>query len=168
VILGRTGESGASPRGGTVDEPDPHRRWPRLGDIKPNIDLPELDRLISEVIDKAGIVERDVRGRDGRWYSLRMRPHASTGNKTGGVLIALLDIDAMKRGFEQVRVSRDEALAERDLSATLLDLSGALIVVRDPDGAITGFNAACQEASDTRSRTCRTGGSGISCSRRRR
>ena len=119
----------------------------RLGDIKPNIDLPELDRLISEVIDKAGIVERDVRGRDGRWYSLRMRPHASTGNKTGGVLIALLDIDAMKRGFEQVRVSRDEALAERDLSATLLDLSGALIVVRDPDGAITGFNAACQEAS---------------------
>jgi len=75
-----------------------------------------------------------------------MRPHAHR-NKTGGVLIALLDIDAMKRGFEQVRVSRDEALAERDLSATLLDLSGALIVVRDPDGAITGFNAACQEAS---------------------
>ncbi|MGO9094030.1 MAG: chemotaxis protein CheB [Bryobacteraceae bacterium] len=118
-----------------------------ISDIKPNIDIPELDRLISEVVDKISFVERDVQGRDGRWYSLRMRPHANTENKIGGVLIALLDIDAMKRGFEQVRVSRDEALAERDLSATLLDLSGALIVVRDPDGVITGFNAACQEAS---------------------
>jgi two-component system CheB/CheR fusion protein len=118
-----------------------------ISDIKPNIDIPELDRLISEVIDKIGFVERDVQGRNGRWYSLRMRPYASAENRTGGVLMALLDIDAMKRGFEQVRVSRDEALAERDLSATLLDLSGALIVMRDPDGAITGFNAACQEAS---------------------
>jgi two-component system CheB/CheR fusion protein len=118
-----------------------------IGDIKPNIDVPELDRLISEVIDKAALVERDVEGRDGRWYSLRMRPHASADRNSGGVLMALMDIDVIKRGFDQARVSRDEALAERDLSATLLDLSGALIVMRDPDGAITGFNAACQEAS---------------------
>ncbi|HEY1207071.1 MAG: chemotaxis protein CheB [Bryobacteraceae bacterium] len=118
-----------------------------IGDIKPNIDVPELGGLISEVIDKVRLVERDVQGRDGRWYSLRMRPHTTAENKTGGVLMALLDIDVMKRGFETVRLSRDEARAERDLSATLLDLSGALIVIRNPDGAITGFNAACQETS---------------------
>jgi two-component system CheB/CheR fusion protein len=118
-----------------------------ISDIKPNIDVPELDRLISEVIDKVRMVERDVQGRDGRWYSLRMRPHTSAANKTGGVLMALLDVDAMKRGLELVRLSRDQAVAERDLSATLLDLSGALIVIRDPNGSITGFNAACQETS---------------------
>ncbi len=118
-----------------------------IGDIKPNIDAPDLDRLISEVIDKASLVERDVQGRDGRWYSLRMRPHATTGNRAGGVLMALMDIDAMKRGLELARLSRDQAVAERDLSATLLDLSGALIVLRGPDGSITGFNAACQETS---------------------
>ncbi len=118
-----------------------------ISDIKPNIDVPDLDRLISEVIERTGLVERDVQGRDGRWYSLRMRPHTTAGDRAGGVLMALLDIDVIKRGFELVRLSRDEAVAERDLSATLLDLSGALIVVRDPDGAITGFNAACQEAS---------------------
>ncbi len=118
-----------------------------ISDIKPNIDLPEFDRLISEVIDKVAFVERDVQGRDGRWYSLRMRPHTSAENKTGGVLMALMDIDAMKRGFDQARLSRDEALAERDFWATLLDLSGALIVMRGPDGAITGFNDACQETS---------------------
>ena len=118
-----------------------------IGDIKTNIDAPELDREISEVIDNVAVVERDVQSRDGRWYSLRMRPHKSAGNKAGGVLMALMDIDAMKRGFELVRLSRDEAVAERDLSATLLDLSGALIVIRGPDGAVTGFNAACQETS---------------------
>jgi two-component system CheB/CheR fusion protein len=118
-----------------------------ISDIKPNIEVPELDRLISEVIDKITLIERDVQGRDGRWYSLRMRPHTTAGNKAGGVLMALLDIDAMKRGLEQVRRSRDAAVAERDLSASLLDLSGALIVMRDADGAITGFNAACQETS---------------------
>ena len=118
-----------------------------ISDLKPNIEAPELDRLISEVIDKASPVEREVQGRDGRWYSLRMRPHTTAGNRPGGVLMALLDIDVMKRGLERVRLSRDEAVAERDLSAVLLDLSGALIVVRDPDGSITGFNAACQEAT---------------------
>jgi two-component system CheB/CheR fusion protein len=116
-----------------------------ISDIKPNIDAPELDRQISEVLDKGSLVERDVQGRDGRWYSLRMRPHTTAGNRPGGVLMALMDIDAMKRGLELARLSRDEAVAERDLSATLLDLSGALIVVRDPEGSITGFNAACQE-----------------------
>ncbi|HXN46419.1 MAG TPA: chemotaxis protein CheB [Bryobacteraceae bacterium] len=118
-----------------------------ISDLKPNINAPELDRLISEVIDKASPVERDVQGRDGRWYSLRMRPHTTAGNRTAGVLMALLDIDVMKRGLELVRLSRDEAVAARDLSAALLDLSGALIVVRHPDGTITGFNAACQETS---------------------
>jgi len=35
------------------------------GDIKPNIDLPELDRLISEVIDKAR--HRRTRCTGARW-----------------------------------------------------------------------------------------------------
>ncbi len=71
-----------------------------ISDIKPNIDVPELDRLISEVIDKGSLVEREVQGRDGRWYSLRMRPHTTAGNRPGGVLMALMDIDVMKRGLE--------------------------------------------------------------------
>lgn len=118
-----------------------------IGDIRPNLNVPDLDKLIYEVIERASIVECDVQGKDGRWYSLRMRPHKGSANKTEGVLMALMDIDAMKRGLEKVRVSRDEAVAERDLTATLLDLSGALIVIRDPQGRTIGFNRACQESS---------------------
>jgi len=118
-----------------------------MSDIKPNVNVPELDRLISDVIEKTSPLEREVRGFNGRWYSLRMRPYKGAASKTDGVLMALMDIDVMKRSFEQVELSRDEAAAERDLSATLLDLSGALIVVRDHEGAIVGFNSACQETS---------------------
>lgn len=118
-----------------------------ISDIRPNIDIPDLDSLISEVSAKGSLVEREVQGRDGRWYSLRMRPYKTAENKIDGVLMALMDIDAMKRGLDQARLSLDDAVAERDLSASLLDLSGALILILDTAGHIIAFNHACQELS---------------------
>lgn len=118
-----------------------------IGDIKPNIDVPDLDGLISEVIDRRRPIEREVMGKDSRWYSLRMRPHKSTENRVEGVLMALMDIDVMKRGLDQIRTSRDEALAERDISTTLLGMSGAYVIIRDSAGRIIGFNKACEDAT---------------------
>ena len=118
-----------------------------ISDLKPNIDMPDLDSLISEVSGKGSLVEREVQARDGLWYSLRMRPYKTAENKIDGVLMALMDIDVMKRGLDQARLSLDDAVEERDLSASLLDMSGALIVILDPAGRIVGFNRACQEMS---------------------
>ena len=118
-----------------------------ISDLRPNIDMPDLDSLISEVSGKGSLVEREVQSRDGRWYSLRMRPYKTAENKIDGVLMALMDIDVMKRGLDQARLSLDDAVAERDLSASLLDMSGALIVILDPAGRVIGFNRACQEMS---------------------
>ncbi len=116
-----------------------------ISDIRPNLDVPDLDRLISEVSGEGSFVERDVQRLDGRWYSLRMRPYKTAENRIDGVLIALMDIDVMKRGLDQTRLSLDDAVAERDLSASLLDMSGALIVIFDLAGRIIAFNHACQE-----------------------
>lgn len=118
-----------------------------ISDLRPNIDMPDLDSMISEVSGRGTLVEREVRGRDGRWYSLRMRPYKTAENKIDGVLMALMDIDVMKRGLDQARLSLDDAVAERDLSASLLDMSGALIVILDPSCRVIGFNRACQEMS---------------------
>lgn len=116
-----------------------------ISDIRPNIDLPDLESLISEVSGKGSLVERDVLCRKGRWYSLRMRPYKTAENKIDGVLMALMDIDVIKRGLDQARLSLDDAVAEKDLSASLLDMSGALIVILDRAGRITAFNQTCQE-----------------------
>ena len=66
-------------------------------DISSNLDTPDWDELISRVTDQLQTVETDVAGRNGRWYSLRMRPYKSSENKIDGVLIALLDVDQLKR-----------------------------------------------------------------------
>ena len=118
-----------------------------ISDIRPNVDVPDLDSLISEVSGNGSLVEREVQGRDGRWYSLRMRPYKTAENKIDGVLMALMDIDVMKRGLDQARLSLDDAVTARDLSANLLDMSGALIVILDPTGRIIAFNRASQERS---------------------
>ena len=118
-----------------------------ISDIRPNIDVPDLDSLISEVSGKGSLVEREVQSRDGHWYSLRMRPYKTAEDKIDGVLMALMDIDVIKRGLDQARLSLGDAVAERDLSASLLDMSGALIVILDPAGRIIAFNRVCQELS---------------------
>jgi two-component system CheB/CheR fusion protein len=118
-----------------------------ISDIRPNVDLPDLDSLISEVSGKGSLVEREVQGRNGRWYALRMRPYKTAENKIDGVLMALMDIDVMKRGLDQARLSLDDAVAEKNLSVSLLDMSGALILILDSAGRIIAFNHACQEIS---------------------
>jgi two-component system CheB/CheR fusion protein len=37
------------------------------------------------------------RGKDGRWYSLRVRPYVTLDSKIDGASIVLVDIDAVRR-----------------------------------------------------------------------
>src|SRR4029079_3083000 len=46
-----------------------------ISNIAPNLDVSGVEDLITEVIEKGKIVEKDVRDPSGRWYSLRMRPY---------------------------------------------------------------------------------------------
>jgi two-component system CheB/CheR fusion protein len=69
-----------------------------ITDINPNIELPRIDQLVSEVIENMTTKEREVRAKDGRWYSLRIRPYRTGENKIDGATIMFLDIDALKRG----------------------------------------------------------------------
>ena len=45
------------------------------------------------------IRERDVQDREGRWYSMRIRPYRTTDNKIDGAVILLVDIDRIRRGL---------------------------------------------------------------------
>src|SRR5262249_33544393 len=76
---------------------------PPIGQIKPNIDIPDLEKLITESIDSVAPVERDVHDVQGRWYSLRIRPYKSVDNKIDGAVLALFDIDVLKRSEDRVR-----------------------------------------------------------------
>lgn len=65
--------------------------------IKPNIIYPNLEERIHEVIDKVAPLEEEIQDTDGVWYLLRVRPYCSLDNRIEGAVIALLNIDAVKK-----------------------------------------------------------------------
>jgi two-component system CheB/CheR fusion protein len=78
-----------------------------IGDIRPNLDLSDLEQVCRQVIDTATVVEREVRDRDGRWHSLRVRPYTTTDNQIDGAMITLADINALKANVEHAETIVD-------------------------------------------------------------
>src|SRR5881394_698002 len=71
----------------------------RIGDINPNITLPNLNDLVTEVIDSLNVKEIEVQDREGHWYSLRVRPYRTAENKIDGAVIVLVDIGDVRQGL---------------------------------------------------------------------
>jgi two-component system CheB/CheR fusion protein len=70
----------------------------RLSELQPNIDIPDLDIILHEVIETLRTRERRVTDKEGRPYSLRVRPYRTTENKIDGAVITLVDIDGETEG----------------------------------------------------------------------
>ena len=68
----------------------------KLSDINPNLEIPELPGMIRSVIDQLMPVEKTVRDREGKSYSLRVRPYRTRDNVIDGVVIALVDLNEPK------------------------------------------------------------------------
>lgn len=82
-----------------------------ISDLRLNIVVSNLEKTVLDVIDKLEAREFEVQDRDERWYSMRIRPYKTLDNKIEGVLIAWVDIDALKRGVVETRAARDHAQA---------------------------------------------------------
>ena len=65
--------------------------------IRPNLQLPSLDKVASEVIDTGHPLEMEVRDEQGHWYLLRVRPYKTAENRLEGILIAVIDINDVKQ-----------------------------------------------------------------------
>ncbi|OYD92506.1 ATPase [Nostoc sp. 'Peltigera membranacea cyanobiont' 210A] len=82
-----------------------------LSDIRANLDVPELETLILEVLDTLSIKELEVQTLGGHWYNLRIRPYRTTENKIDGVVLVLIDIDVLKRSAVTLEQARNYAEA---------------------------------------------------------
>ena len=82
-----------------------------VSDLQPRINLPRLEEIISEVVATLVPDEREVQDREGRWYSLRVRPYRTSENRIEGAVLQLIDIDQSKKILEQVGHARDYAAA---------------------------------------------------------
>ncbi len=82
-----------------------------LSDIRANLNVPDLELLLLEVLETLSVKELDVQTQGGHWYTLRMRPYRTTDNQIDGVVLVLLDIDALKRSTTTLEAARNYAEA---------------------------------------------------------
>jgi two-component system CheB/CheR fusion protein len=74
-----------------------------IKDLNMQVEIEDLEHLLEEVIDTVSVKEYEVRDKQGRWYSLRLRPYRTADNKIDGAVIVLFDVDALKRTDETLR-----------------------------------------------------------------
>ena len=107
----------------------------------------DLENLLLEVIAKVTHKEMEIRDRNGRWFSLRLNPYRTADNRIDGVIMALVDIDALKSAHEKLL----------DYVAAIVDTVRAPLLVFNADLRInTANDAFCQvfrvSKSDTENR----------------
>ena len=78
-----------------------------IGGIKLKIDIPDLEMQTLNVIHSLNAWAQEVKDREGRWYSLQIKPYRTVEDKIEGAVLILIDIDAQKRAAREVEESRD-------------------------------------------------------------
>jgi two-component system, chemotaxis family, CheB/CheR fusion protein len=106
-----------------------------ISDIRPNVEIDGLEEMIERVIDTLNVVERDVRDKNGKWYSLSIRPYKTFDNKIEGAVISLMDIDALKR-------SLSGEMQAKEFVQAMLDVVPTPLIVLDKNAKIEVANRA--------------------------
>jgi two-component system CheB/CheR fusion protein len=71
-----------------------------ITDLRPQMELPDLRRLLLDAMEGGNRQPRDVRDSHGHWYSVRILPSVGPDGKTDGAVLMFIDIDAAKRGLD--------------------------------------------------------------------
>jgi two-component system CheB/CheR fusion protein len=69
----------------------------RITELRPNIDIHDLENILRDVIETLNTRERKVKGPEGREYSLRVRPYRNIDNKIDGAVIMLVELGGGKK-----------------------------------------------------------------------
>jgi two-component system CheB/CheR fusion protein len=113
-----------------------------ITDLQPQMELPDLRRLLLDAMEGGNRQPRDVRDSHGRWYSLRILPSRGPDGKTDGAVLMLIDIDAAKRGLDFA-----EAIVET-VREPLVILNQNLQVIKANKTFYETFRAAREETEN--------------------
>ncbi len=105
-----------------------------IGNLRPSIDIEDLEPLITEVIDTVQVREREVRDREGRHHLLRIHPFRTADKRIDGAVVVLFNVEEVTAQAARLREK-----------AALIDLSSDAIIARDRDSVITFWNHGAQD-----------------------
>ena len=101
-----------------------------ISHIKPNIECPDLEDLITEVIDTVTPCEREVRDAQGNVLSLRIRPYKNLENRIDGAVLALFEVHGDEGREDGARRAYECATATMEAAHEPMLLLGAELRVR--------------------------------------
>ena len=117
-----------------------------ITNIRPNIDVPDLEQMISEVINTVSVKERDVQDREGHWYSLRILPYKTLEDTIEGAVLTLVDINDLKNNLQEIKQSHDQLAAERaKLEEVLRQMPCGVMIAEAPSGRLILANKQVEE-----------------------
>ncbi len=113
-----------------------------ITDLQPQMELPDLRRLLLDAMEGGNRKPRDIRDAHGRWYSLHILPSVGADGKIDGAVLMLIDIDAAKRGLDFA-----EAIVET-VREPLVILNQNLQVMKANKTFYETFHAVPEETED--------------------
>jgi len=108
-----------------------------ISDINSRVEIAGFEQLLHDVMESLAVQEREVQSKDGRWYSLTVRPYRTADNRIDGVVMALYDIDRVKRVEQATKV-------QEHLIWTILNTAAEGIITFDEEGIVQEFNKAAE------------------------
>ncbi|MEO5969998.1 MAG: ATP-binding protein, partial [Bdellovibrionia bacterium] len=118
LIVGRDGRirriTPAAERALSLQESDVGRP---MREIQPNFEVLKLDldleQKVADVVNSMRATETEIQDRESRWFRLQIRPYRTLDNRIDGAVIALVDIDGLKRSLNAITLARSEAESAR-------------------------------------------------------
>jgi two-component system CheB/CheR fusion protein len=111
-----------------------------ITDLALQVPSEELADEVQEVLRTLACVERYVRSKDGKWYTMRILPYRSVDNVIDGAVMTFSDVTEIKRNEEELRKAEVES---RRLAMVVRNSNDAVTVLRF-DGQILAWNRGAE------------------------
>src|SRR5207249_7416815 len=117
-----------------------------IGDVRHTMDVPNLEAMLLEAIGTLGVQHCRAQSREGRWYSVFVRPYRTIDDRIDGAVATFIDIDDATRALERAEHARDfaEAIVET-VQHPLLVLDGDLRIQRASTAFFKVFQVSREE-----------------------
>lgn len=124
-----------------------------IGDISARVDDPALPGDLDAVLQTLTPRERELRSEDGRWYLRRIKPYRTADNRIEGVVVVYIEVSALKRAEEDLRVMTGQLEArviertaqyeaERNFVTSVLDSMLDAVITINAQGVVQSMNRA--------------------------
>jgi len=114
--------------------------------LRGGLEVPQLEQLAHRVIETLKVERHEVQDREGRWHSVNIRPYRTLDDRIDGVVIAIVDIDALKRTLLTAEQARDYAEAMIEVvREPLLVLDADMRVLRATPAFYDSFHVSRTE-----------------------